>query len=333
MSEVKISVIVPIYNSEKYLIKCLDSIINQSYSNLEIILVNDGSTDSSGKIIDNYAAKDQRIVTIHKENGGIGSAYAAAFEKVTGDYISFVDSDDYIENTMYDELVEIVIEKKPDIIHFGRRLINDKCEILKTHITINDITEDNDMILKTHFTFLQDPSLACRLFKSSLFKEVQIFAQNIGIDEIIIIQVLTKCNKAVYITKIFYYTYEREDSVSRILYNEKKIREGLKVHRFICSYLEKQNSKYTQYAHIKYLKYLMEVYDRSSKIDGIKGSQTFNEYVSDLVIFYNKTKKSSEFKNEVLLWRIKLFIFNINPKVYEILRKVFHFVKNICFGV
>ena len=85
-----ISIIIPVYNMEDYIHKCLLSIISQSYEYLEIILINDGSIDNSSKIIDEYALKDSRIKAIHKENGGIGSAYKAAFEIMTGDYVLFV---------------------------------------------------------------------------------------------------------------------------------------------------------------------------------------------------------------------------------------------------
>ena len=97
-----ISVIVPVYNVESYLEKCIESIQNQSYKSLEIILVNDGSTDSSGDICDKYAAHDKRIKVIHKKNGGLSSARNAGLEVANGDYIAFVDSDDYIEITMYE---------------------------------------------------------------------------------------------------------------------------------------------------------------------------------------------------------------------------------------
>ena len=93
-----ITVIVPVYNVEKYLTRCVDSIINQTYKNLEIILVDDGSTDSSPAICDNYAKKDSRINVIHKQNNGASSARNAALDIASGDYIGFVDSDDYIKS-------------------------------------------------------------------------------------------------------------------------------------------------------------------------------------------------------------------------------------------
>lgn len=99
-----ISIIVPIYNVEKYLSECLDSIINQTYKNLEIILIDDGSTDNSGKICDKYAKKDKRIVVIHRTNGGVSSARNLGLKIANGSYIGFVDADDWIANDMYENL-------------------------------------------------------------------------------------------------------------------------------------------------------------------------------------------------------------------------------------
>lgn len=100
----KISIIVPIYNTEKYLQRCIDSILNQTFKDFELILVNDGSTDLSGKIIEDYARKDKRIKTLHIENSGQGAARNRGLDIATGDYIGFVDSDDWIHQDMYQVL-------------------------------------------------------------------------------------------------------------------------------------------------------------------------------------------------------------------------------------
>lgn len=108
----QLSVIVPVYKAEKYLNRCVDSIIAQTWSNLEIILVDDGSPDNSGAICDEYAAKDSRIKVIHKQNGGVSSARNAGIDAATGDYIAFVDSDDYIAPDMYEKLFEVLDSEK-----------------------------------------------------------------------------------------------------------------------------------------------------------------------------------------------------------------------------
>ena len=135
----KISVIVPVYNVEKYLRKCIESILNQTFREFELILVDDGSTDSSGKICDEYALKDSRIKVIHKENGGASSARNAGLDVAKGEYIGFVDSDDWIEMDMYGELYRLIKENNTDISVCGINNIKDikyKNENLKEKIQI-----------------------------------------------------------------------------------------------------------------------------------------------------------------------------------------------------
>ena len=102
-----ISIIVPVYNSEKYIDRCLDSILNQTYKDLEIVLVNDGSNDQSLKILENYALRDTRIKVVNQENKGVAAARNTGLDNATGDYILYVDSDDWIENNMVERMVEL----------------------------------------------------------------------------------------------------------------------------------------------------------------------------------------------------------------------------------
>lgn len=107
-----ISVVVPVYNAEKFLDRCMESILGQTYSELEIILVNDGSTDNSGSLCEGYAEKDNRVRVIHKENGGSSSARNRGIEAASGAYIGFVDSDDYLEPSMYQLLIKVLQDEK-----------------------------------------------------------------------------------------------------------------------------------------------------------------------------------------------------------------------------
>lgn len=111
-----ISIIVPVYNVEKYIRKCIDSICGQTYSNLEIILIDDGSTDSSGKICDEMAAKDGRILVIHQENKGLSQARNVGLDQAKGEYIAFVDSDDYLSLNMYEYLLKSLKENNADVV-------------------------------------------------------------------------------------------------------------------------------------------------------------------------------------------------------------------------
>lgn len=111
-----ISIIVPIYNKEKYIHECMETLLNQTYRELEIILVDDGSTDSSGKICDQYAVQDSRVKVIHKPNGGLVSAWRAGSVEATGDYISYVDCDDWVDLDMYEKLVACTSGRDDEII-------------------------------------------------------------------------------------------------------------------------------------------------------------------------------------------------------------------------
>ena len=116
MKDYKVSVIVPVYNAENYIKKCVDSLTNQTYRNLEIVLVDDGSKDNSGKICDELAAKDERIKVIHKENGGLISAWKRGVAESSGDYLNFIDSDDWVDLNMIEEMAEYLTGEEREIV-------------------------------------------------------------------------------------------------------------------------------------------------------------------------------------------------------------------------
>ena len=126
----RISVVVPVYNVEQYLEKCVNSIINQTYKNLEIILVDDGATDKSGKLCDELAKLDNRIMVYHKKNGGLSDARNYGVERATGDYIGFVDGDDYIDAEMYEKLYEAIKKENVDVAECNLKIIySDRVEL------------------------------------------------------------------------------------------------------------------------------------------------------------------------------------------------------------
>lgn len=171
----KISVIIPVYNVEEYLPKCLDSLINQTLKDIEIIVVNDGSPDNSEKIIKEYSKKDKRIVYIEKENGGQGSARNLGLKKARGEYVSFVDSDDYVELTMMEKMYYEAKNNKLDVVICGYKNINNgKTENYYVSKQIIQDTLDNknskifntvspwckiynrEFLLKTNITFIEE---------------------------------------------------------------------------------------------------------------------------------------------------------------------------------
>ncbi len=128
---VTISLIIPVYNVEKYLPKCLDSVINQTYKQIEIIIIDDGSTDNSGILCDEYALRDNRIIVIHQPNRGVSSARNTGLDIAKGEYVMFVDSDDYVEPTFCEKPLTIAIKEHVDIVSFGYFKIGNKTTTVK----------------------------------------------------------------------------------------------------------------------------------------------------------------------------------------------------------
>ena len=143
----KVTVVVPVFNVEKYLHQCIESLLNQTYRNLEIILVDDGSTDNSGVICDQYRQKDQRIKVIHKCNQGLGFARNSGMKETTSDYITFMDSDDYADEDMIEELMRPIIDENADTVIGGFKKVNDEKKILfidKNEYCLFSMIECND---------------------------------------------------------------------------------------------------------------------------------------------------------------------------------------------
>ena len=165
---IKVSVIVPVYNVEKYIRQCLESIINQTYKNLEIIVVNDGTKDNSMKIVEEYLS-DERIKVINKENGGIASARNRGIDEATGEYISFVDSDDWLELNTYEKLVEIIVDE--DIIVFNYNRVDDETQkiLKKNYINMKEILK-----LSQEYTYLYSEleDMCCiKLYRTEYIKK------------------------------------------------------------------------------------------------------------------------------------------------------------------
>lgn len=129
-----ISVVIPVYNVEKYLDRCLDSVVNQTYKNLEILLIDDGSTDKSSKICDNWAIKDKRIKVIHKNNAGLGMARNTGIENATGNYICFFDSDDYVNVEILNKSYALIKKENADIVVFGLRHVDNHEKMLNAFV-------------------------------------------------------------------------------------------------------------------------------------------------------------------------------------------------------
>lgn len=212
----KVSVIIPVYKVEKYLKRCLESVVNQTYKNIEIILVNDGSPDKCGEICDAYARIDSRIKVIHKENGGLSSARNAALDIVSGEYIMFVDSDDWISEDSLEQLYEY-IDADYDIINFKFSFVKENSkELVEMH---NDIKDGYKCDLITYIDKLFSGELNFfiwnKLYKKNLFDEVR-FPEGRNYEDLATIYKLYFNAKSIIVTDytLYYYWLGNSNSIT-----------------------------------------------------------------------------------------------------------------------
>lgn len=209
MTNPKVSVIVPVYNVEKYLSKCLDSIVNQTLKDIEIIVVNDGSPDNSQKIIDNYCKKYKNIKSFIKKNGGLSDTRNFGIKKSHGDYLIFIDSDDYVKETMLEKMWNVAINKNVDIVVCNCIQVyeNGFEQEIKSNLEMSDDNIKN---------YLISPPMACtRLYKKELFDDKK-FKKNIFYEDLELTPKLVKYTKNIeFIDEGLYYYLQRNGSIMK----------------------------------------------------------------------------------------------------------------------
>ena len=221
----QISIIIPIYNTERYLSDCLDSVINQTIQDIEIICVNDGSTDNSAQIIEEYALKDNRIKVLHKENGGQTSSRRAGLELATGEYIGFVDSDDWIDSDMYEKMLSIAEQYQTDIVSSGYYIEGNYTTRHLDSVEPGFYTASNIQKLRNNTIYnLQNReiglrgSMCCKLFKRDILQEtIKMVPESIfnSEDKMCIVTYILYCNSAYVMPEAFYHWVIHQGSMSR----------------------------------------------------------------------------------------------------------------------
>ena len=222
MQEEMISVIIPIYNVAPYLKRCLDSVLNQTYKNLEVICVNDGSTDESGDILDAFARKDKRIKVIHQRNQGVSVARNNGLEAALGAYIGFVDGDDWIESQMYEELISRMLESGADIgLCSYSEDTDDSCKKISNKLAIPEVVFGRKELLE--YVYKRDyykgvsAYICCKLFRRDILTESEQmirFNEKLYVGEDIwwLLQVMNNVDVAVWVEKTYYHYYQRNNS-------------------------------------------------------------------------------------------------------------------------
>ena len=244
-----ISIIVPVYNVSLYLNKCIQSVINQTYKDLQIILVDDGSTDGSSQICDNYARIDSRIEVIHKPNGGLVSARKAGIQIATGDYVGYVDGDDWIEADCYEELFQIMQKENVDLVDFDYHIeFGEKSKVIKNKLSYG-LYDSKDIISimlcdKDFNECMLKPYLCLKLFKRDILFDIQMSVDETircGEDIAVTYPYILK-SKNIFISEYAGYHYlQRPSSMTSIISNDEILHN-----KALINYLKNifQKSKY-----------------------------------------------------------------------------------------
>ncbi len=222
----KVSVLVPIYNVEDYLPRCIDSILNQSYRDLEILLVDDGSKDKCGEICEEYKLKDDRIKVVHKPNGGLSDARNVGIEVATGEYYVFIDSDDYVHPQMIEKLLEACVKTGSDIAICGfRSVTEDEINDMEPidDVPITEMVSDDE---KINFYYETDYARFIvvwnKIYPAKFFEGIKFPKGKVHEDEFTTYKLLDKADKIAFVDAPLYFYVNRKTSITREQFNARR---------------------------------------------------------------------------------------------------------------
>lgn len=305
----KVSIIIPVYKVEPYIHRCVDSILNQTFTDFELILVDDGSPDNCGKICDEYAEKDNRIKVIHKQNGGLSDARNAGIDWVfansDSEWITFIDSDDWVHKQYLEILYEICINNNVSISSCGHSLTdNYNDSALSNVIKYDTIIDDAQSIVKLWhaFTKFNYSTAWGRLYKKDLFKTVRYPKGRYHEDEYVTYKLLFECDRIAITTTALYYYFQNNSGIMISELTPKRMTDQLEaVYQQLVYY-------YTHnYSHM----FLIQFYNNSAMIrHHLEKYGGRNEYDKVICKYLRLTKKYAKKGNEHMPYLIKKYGFS-----------------------
>lgn len=321
----KITVIVPVYNVENYLEKCLDSLINQTYKNLEIIVINDGSIDNSGEICQEYAQKDNRIVYIEKENGGQAEARNIGLDRMTGSYVTFVDSDDWVEVDYVETLYKKITEYQADIAVGNYYSFNQTEGMYYFHIFGDSYYEkvyDNVSIFENLYESQDMKKFAFifpwgKLYKASLLDDLRFDNGKLAEDAYLNQKIYLLAERIVYLNKGLYAYCQREGSSSRAWTEEW-------MHALVDTMSERitllANMGYPLEKHLAVYRQMLEVSLANGQASGLSDTATYKEFEMKRTLLNQLSRQEQKEKKAIVL-----------AANYAYVDQVLTTIKSICY--
>lgn len=319
MKEDLISIIVPIYNVEKYLSQCVESLINQTYKNIEIILVDDGSKDNCGNICDEYAQKDNRIIVVHKENGGLSDARNKGIDIAKGKYFVFVDSDDYVSNKFVENLYQMILENDCDIAICDYLQFENTLPVQEELQIKVDVLSNIEVLSKIYSENVKMIVAWNKIYKKELFNQIRYPFGKINEDEFTTYKLIYKANKVAISNEPLYYYRFNSSSIMGSGFNEKRLQYIEALEERMQFYKEKSLDKLYKETEICYLDGLITFYIHS-KQSNIQDSKKIEKLLSSKFKLSYKKMKNNELIDKVR--RRKYIIFNFSDKLFYLMLKL-----------
>ena len=322
MEEDLITIVIPIYKVENYLDKCVKSVINQTYKNLEIILVDDGSPDNCPKKCDEYEKKDTRIKVIHKENGGLSDARNAGIDIAKGKYITFIDSDDYVSEDYFEYMYNLLKQNNTKMSTCETQVVNIEKETeMETQFVENiEILTKRDLFYKILFAQKSDVSAYSKLYETELFKDIRYPKGVVYEDTATTYKLIEKCDKIATGNKKCYFYCTRPDSISKMKGFNKNELDYIKNTDEMLAYIKEKYpdlkeavNRFDLYANFRILRLLLFTNPRDKKREK-ETYKKIKEKRSD-VLKYTDTPKRD--KIAILLSFFGLNIFKMSWYIYS----------------
>lgn len=296
----RLSVIVPVYKVEKYIHKCVDSILNQTFTDFELILVDDGSPDNCGKICDEYAKKDARVRVIHKENGGQSSARNRGLDAARGEIIGFVDSDDDIDVNMYQNLIEFMDKEELDLVFCDVNLVRGT-RIKKQSMYSNNKVMSKEQGLKDNLVCRIDNAVWNKIYKKEIFKNIR-FTEGIVYEDVRIMhKIFNNIKKCGYLKKSLYYYYKRKNSTIAQSFNSKSRYDCFKGYKERLEFSIKENLDCIEMCRVLAVETALATLTAFYANEEDEESDRYNDVVSFIKNNKDVVKENMKLKNRLLL--------------------------------
>ena len=308
----KISIVIPIYQVEDYLKRCIDSVLSQTYSNLQIILVDDGSKDKCSEICDLYSKKDSRIEVIHKSNGGLSDARNAGIKRATGKWIAFIDSDDFVNKYYIEHMYRAVIESNSDLVicgfkNFSEDLPHDKVKYVDPQI-INRDDILNRIYSENHNEYVESVVTWNKLYKTEVFKNINFPKGKIHEDEATTYKIYCEVNRIALLNENLYYYFQNLNGIMKRKFNINRL-----------DYLDALYERYLFFKSNNMAKlsektinrlYIFIVDYANLKEEDVENYKLFNQTLKNKIFEYSPTllKSDLRLKNKI---RIILSLFSL----------------------